>query len=63
MVLYALWGVQEWAWNVYPSTPASSGTVVGVLGITLVGVWWGTRNEFAGVVTNGKVVGEHPHAE
>ncbi|KAF2690463.1 glycosyltransferase family 58 protein [Lentithecium fluviatile CBS 122367] len=62
---YALWAVQEWAWNVYPSTPASSATVVGVLAIQLLGVWWGTRNEFEGVELFGKLEGEeeHPHAE
>lgn len=62
---YALWGAQEWAWNVYPSTPLSSATVVGVLAITVVGVWWGTRNEFEAAESNGKPVGggEHAHAE
>lgn len=67
VVQYALWAAQEWAWNVYPSTPASSATVVAVLGVTVVGVWWGTRNEFEDVETNGKVVGDparvHEHAE
>ncbi|CUS14303.1 unnamed protein product [Tuber aestivum] len=38
-----LWAVQEWAWNVYPSTNTSSGTVVGVLAATVLGVWWGSR--------------------
>ena len=47
IVLYALWGAQEWAWNVYPSTPLSSATTVGVLAITVFGVWRGTRDEFA----------------
>jgi len=42
---YAIWGAQEWAWNVYPSTDLSSQVVVGVLALTVVGVWWGTRNE------------------
>ncbi|KAJ4301598.1 dolichyl-P-Man:Man(5)GlcNAc(2)-PP-dolichol alpha-1,3-mannosyltransferase [Kalmusia sp. IMI 367209] len=63
VVQYALWGAQEWAWNVYPSTPASSATVVGILATTVLGVWWGTRNEFNDVGANGKVVGEHEHAE
>ncbi|KAL2267306.1 hypothetical protein VTJ83DRAFT_4583 [Remersonia thermophila] len=39
---YALWAAQEWAWNVYPSTPASSGVVVGVLAATVGLVWLGT---------------------
>jgi alpha-1,3-mannosyltransferase len=43
---YALWAAQEWAWNVYPSTPASSGVVVGVLAITVGLVWWGAREDW-----------------
>ena len=43
---YLLWGVQEWAWNVYPSTDISSMAVVSVLFITVVSVWWGTRLDF-----------------
>jgi alpha-1,3-mannosyltransferase len=73
VVQYALWAAQEWAWNVYPSTPLSSGVVVGVLATTVGGVWWGTRNEFArrgvaandfdSVQTNGAPVEAHAHAE
>jgi alpha-1,3-mannosyltransferase len=62
VVVYVLWGAQEWAWNVYPSTPASSATVVGVLAATVAGVWWGTRNEFEGV-TKGVIEEDHEHAE
>lgn len=43
---YALFAAQEWAWNVYPSTNTSSAVVVGVLFITVVSVWWGTRKDF-----------------
>jgi len=43
MMIYALWAVQEWAWNVYPSTKTSSIAVVGMLSVTVAGVWWGTR--------------------
>ncbi|TVY84288.1 Dol-P-Man:Man(5)GlcNAc(2)-PP-Dol alpha-1,3-mannosyltransferase [Lachnellula suecica] len=43
---YTLWAVQEWAWNVYPSTDASSMVVVGVLLTTVASVWWGTRRDF-----------------
>ncbi|KAJ8060332.1 hypothetical protein OCU04_010666 [Sclerotinia nivalis] len=43
---YALWGAQEWAWNVYPSTDMSSLTVVGIMFITVAAVWWGTRLDF-----------------
>lgn len=43
---YGLWAVQEWAWNIYPSTGISSMAVVGVLFTTVASVWWGTRNDF-----------------
>jgi alpha-1,3-mannosyltransferase len=43
---YCVWGVQEWAWNVYPSTDVSSMVVVGVLFFTVASVWWGTRKDF-----------------
>lgn len=42
---YVLWGLQEWAWNVYPSTPVSSAVVVGVMAITVAAVWFGTSGE------------------
>jgi alpha-1,3-mannosyltransferase len=58
---YALWGAQEWAWNVYPSTPVSSGVVVGVLAITVLGTWWGTGAEFDSVQANGSVDVVHEH--
>jgi alpha-1,3-mannosyltransferase len=44
---YLLWAVQEWAWNVYPSTDLSSMVVVGTLFVTVASVWWGTRKDFA----------------
>jgi len=43
---YLLWAVQEWAWNVYPSTDSSSMVVVGSLFVTVASVWWGTRKDF-----------------
>lgn len=43
---YVLWAAQEWAWNVYPSTDASSMVVVGILFMTVMGIWWGTRKDF-----------------
>ena len=45
----AIWAAQEWAWNVYPSTETSSVVVVGCLTVQVVGVWWGTRKEFADI--------------
>ncbi|KAK4464516.1 glycosyltransferase [Cladorrhinum samala] len=40
---YVLWAAQEWAWNVYPSTPISSGVVVGVLAVTVGSVYFRAR--------------------
>ena len=40
---YGVWAAQEWAWLVYPSTDLSSKVVVGVLAVTVAGVFWGTR--------------------
>lgn len=43
---YGVWAVQEWAWNVYPSTDSSSMAVVGILFATVLSIWWGTRKDF-----------------
>jgi len=43
---YALFFAQEWAWNVYPSTNASSAFVVGVLAATVGLVWRGAREDW-----------------
>lgn len=58
--IYAVWAAQEWAWNVYPSTNASSMVVVGCLAVQVLGVWWGTRNDFVDVeaLTEGEEIGE-----
>lgn len=45
VAIYGIWAAQEWAWNVYPSTDASSAVVVGSLAATVAGVWWGTRKD------------------
>lgn len=50
VTVYAVWGAQEWAWNVYPSTSTSSAVVVGSLFIQVLGVWRGTQEEVAGRV-------------
>jgi alpha-1,3-mannosyltransferase len=42
---YVLWALQEWAWNVFPSTPLSSAVVVGVMAITVTAVWVGTSDD------------------
>ena len=61
IVQYGLWAAQEWAWNVYPSTEASSLVVVSVLAIAVAGVWWGTRKDFEDVMVNGRP--QHQHTD
>lgn len=39
--VFSLWAAQEWAWNVFPSTIVSSGVVVGVLALSVVGLLCG----------------------
>lgn len=38
VLVYAAWALQEWAWNVYPSTSVSSAVVVASLAIQVLGV-------------------------
>ncbi len=61
IVQYTLWAAQEWAWNVYPSTPVSSAVVVGVLLSTVGGIFWGTRKD--STVTPTPSSDEHRHME
>jgi alpha-1,3-mannosyltransferase len=49
ILIYGIWAAQEWAWNIYPSTPISSGVIVGSLAVTVAGVWWGTRDQIVPV--------------
>ncbi|EOD46918.1 Glycosyltransferase family 58 [Neofusicoccum parvum] len=58
---YGVWAAQEWAWNVYPSTPASSAVVVGALAVQVAGVWWGSRRDFEG--REQQHAHAHAHAE
>lgn len=39
ILVYGAWALQEWAWNVYPSTDASSAVVVFSLVLQVFGVW------------------------
>ncbi|CAL5871077.1 uncharacterized protein PFLUO_LOCUS5323 [Penicillium psychrofluorescens] len=39
VLVYVVWALQEWAWNVYPSSNASSAVVVLSLGVQVLGVW------------------------
>ena len=41
LLIYGAWGLQEWAWNVFPSTKASSLVVVLVLAFTDRALWVG----------------------
>ncbi|KAG7666070.1 ALG3 [[Candida] subhashii] len=34
-----IWFAHEWCWNVFPSTKQSSGALIAILSIVLVGVW------------------------
>ncbi|KAL1872329.1 hypothetical protein VTK73DRAFT_1560 [Phialemonium thermophilum] len=42
---YLVWFLQEWAWNVFPSTAFSSGVVVSVLAVTVGCVWRATAEK------------------
>ena len=55
ILIYLVWAAQEWAWNIYPSTKMSSMVVVACLAVQVVGVWWGTRQDFADVKAPGDV--------
>lgn len=46
ILLYVVWALQEWAWNVYPSTNASSIVVVLSLAIQVFGVLLNGTNAF-----------------
>lgn len=47
VLLVGIWAAQEWAWNVYPSTDASSAVAVACLAVTVAGIWWGTGKDVA----------------
>ena len=44
-LIFAAWTMQEWAWNVYPSTNASSAVVVLSLALQVFGVFFNGPNE------------------
>jgi alpha-1,3-mannosyltransferase len=46
VLIFVIWALQEWSWNQYPSTNASSMVVVAMLAVQVLSVWWGTRNKF-----------------
>lgn len=45
VLIYAVWALQEWAWNVYPSTNVSSGVVVLSLAVQVLGVLFNGPSE------------------
>jgi alpha-1,3-mannosyltransferase len=44
-LVYAVWALQEWAWNVFPSTDTSSAVAVGALAVTVVATYFGGWKE------------------
>lgn len=63
ILIYAVWTVQEWGWNVYPSTDTSSIVVLGCLAVQVFSVWWGTRNNFNDTSPANMADGEKEHDE
>ncbi|KAH7319826.1 putative NOT-56 mannosyltransferase G6G8.10 [Stachybotrys elegans] len=47
LLVFPLWAAQEWAWNVFPSTPLSSTVAVGTMAITAIAAYVGTAEEEA----------------
>lgn len=45
----ALWVAQEWAWNVFPSTPISSAVAVAVPAITLTALFLATKHDVVAI--------------
>ncbi|PNY23552.1 Dol-P-Man:Man(5)GlcNAc(2)-PP-Dol alpha-1,3-mannosyltransferase [Tolypocladium capitatum] len=45
LLVFPLWLAQEWAWNVFPSTAASSAVVVNVLLVTVALTYFGTAGD------------------
>ncbi|KEY68126.1 hypothetical protein S7711_05535 [Stachybotrys chartarum IBT 7711] len=45
VLVFPVWAAQEWAWNVFPSTPVSSAVVVGVLALSTTAAYLGTAGE------------------
>ncbi|KAJ5654024.1 hypothetical protein N7490_001027 [Penicillium lividum] len=45
ILIFVAWALQEWAWNVYPSTNASSAVVVLSLALQVFGVWFNGHGE------------------
>ncbi|KAF2165917.1 glycosyltransferase family 58 protein [Zasmidium cellare ATCC 36951] len=63
VLIYAICMAQEWAWNVYPSTNASSLVVVSCLATTVGSVWIGTSPYLAAKKDEAAEKPQHEHAE
>ena len=50
VLIYLICGIQEWAWQQYPSTSNSSMAVLGCLFVQVCGIWFGTRKDHANTV-------------
>jgi alpha-1,3-mannosyltransferase len=48
VLIYVVWALQEWAWNVFPSTNASSAVVVLSLAVQVFGVYLNGLGEAEG---------------
>lgn len=58
-MIYLVWGAQEMAWLVYPSTIMSSNMVVGLLAIQTLAIWWGSSVDPAGFIAGEEKDKEH----
>lgn len=61
IAIYVLWAAQEVAWNVYPSTDASSIVVVGCLAVAVASGWSASNRTARAMEKKGKA--GHSHVE
>lgn len=61
VLVYAIWAAQEVAWNVYPSTNASSMVVVGCLATAVASGWQASKKVNAASKQDGRA--KHAHVE
>lgn len=55
VLILSAWAMQEWAWNVFPSTGPSSKAVISALILQVVGIWFGLIKVDTG---RGRAVGD-----
>lgn len=56
--VYTVWGLQEWAWNIFPSTEGSASVAVGALAITVAAAYIGEPEEIGQSQKEGSDVSE-----